>query len=349
MEQSATGEEFESAHSIEQLRMIFARMSDMVRHATRTGGDIKSVTKLISHYNDAITTRLIALLDLDEGIRLPEGATYLALGSEGRGEQTLRTDQDSAIVHADDLPADRLAEAERFAVRLAAALEALGVPRCPGNTMASNPRWRHSLSQWKHLLDLWISVPTPEHMAEFSMFQDLRALHGDETLGRQLCEHIRQSVQYNTSFLSNMAHFVVRFQPPLGMFGRIKVERSGEQRGKVDIKKGGIFAITIGASLLSLEAGIVGGNTWDKLERLGQLGLIAPGDLGEVEESFNCLVRLRLQQQLLAVDSGAEPSNCVDPVSMVEAERERLRQALKGVGVFLQIIRDHYQLELVSR
>ena len=342
-------QELESAQSIDQLRTIGARMLDMVRHASSTGADVKSLIQLISHFNDAFTLRLIAFLERDEGIRLPEGVTYLALGSEGRGEQTLRTDQDSAIVYVDDLPPGKLAEAERFAVRLVDALADLGVPRCPGNTMASNPQWRRSLSEWKQLLEQWISTPTPAHMVDFGMFQDLRMLHGDETLERQLRDHIRDTIQRNTLFLPSMARSIVRFQPPLGMFGRIKVERAGAHGGEVDIKKAGIFALTVGASLLALEAGIVGGSTWDKLEQLGEKGVIAPGDLETVKEAFTYLVHLRLQRQLKALAAGGKPTNHVNPLIMTDMERDRFRQALKGTGAFLRIIRDHYQLDLVSR
>jgi CBS domain-containing protein len=342
-------QELESAQSIDHLRTISARMLDMVRYATRTGADIKSLIQLISHFNDAFTHRLIAILECDEGIRLPEGAAWLALGSEGRGEQTLRTDQDSAVVYEDDLSPEKRADAERFAHRLVDALEDLGVPRCPGNTMASNPQWRHTLSEWKELLNQWIIVPTPEHMVNFGMFQDLRILHGDEALERSLRDYVRETVQSHTSFLANMARAIVRFQPPLGMFGRIKVEQRGENRGKVDIKKAGIFALTVGTSLLALEAGIVGGSTWDKLEQLGKRGSLAPSDLETVQESFTYLVQLRLQRQLRALDAGNKPTNHVDPLIMTEMERDRFRQALKGAGTFLRIIRDHYQLDLVSR
>ena len=256
-------QEIETAHSIDQLRALGVRLLDMVRFTISTGVDTKTIVYLISQFNDAITLRLIALLEGIEGIRLPEGAAYLVLGSIGRGEQTLRTDQDSAIVYSDDLPSEKFRDVERFATRLVDALEEVGVPRCPGNIMAANHQWRHSITEWKRLLDQWISVPTPEHILNFGMFKDLRALHGDETLGMQLRDHICAAVQRHTFFFHNMAGHVVRFPSPFTLFGRIRVEQNGEHKGVVDLKKAGIFAITTGASLLALEAGILGGNTWE--------------------------------------------------------------------------------------
>lgn len=342
-------QEIESAQSIDQLRKLGVRMLDMVTFASRAGADTGSLIQLISQFNDAITIRLIAVLDATEGIRLPEGAAYLALGSEGRGEQTLRTDQDSAVVYRDELPPKEVDEIARFSHRVMEALETIGVPRCPGNTMASNPNWRRSITGWKTLLDQWILTPTPQHMVDFGMFQDLRVQHGDGSLGQELHDHIRDSVRQHSFFLPNMARHVVRFPPPLGMFSRIKVERRGENRGKVDIKKAGIFAFTVGASLLALEAGITGGSTWDKLELLKQRGVIAAGDADRLIESYTFLVKLRLQRQLRSLAGGNPPSNHVDPMVLNDREREGFRQALKGVGTFLRIIRDHYQLDLVNR
>ncbi|KAF0220396.1 MAG: hypothetical protein FD174_1297 [Geobacteraceae bacterium] len=341
-------QEIEAAHSIDQLQALGVRLLDMVRFTISTGIDTKSVVQLISRFNDAITLRLIALLESTEGIRLPEGATYLVLGSGGRSEQTLCTDQDNAIVCIDDLSPEKLRDVERFAARLVDALEEIGIPRCPGNIMASTPQWRHSLTEWKQLLDQWITVPTPEHMLNFGMFQDLRSLHGDETLGIQLRDHIRDAVQRHAFFFPNMAGHVVRFPPPFTMFGRIRVEPGGEHKGKVDLKKTGIFAITGGASLLALEAGIIGGSTWEKLELLGKRGVLESGDLETIVEAFTFLTRLRLQWQLRELSANGKPTNHVDPLVMTDKERDQFRQALNGVNTFLWIFRDHYLLDFFS-
>ena len=341
--------EIDAARSIAELRLVSAKMLDTVILASKTGADIRGLVQLISHFNDAMTQRLIYLLEHEEGITLPQGASYLVLGSEGRGEQTLRTDQDSAMVCADDLGPDQQAQLERFALRIVEALESLGVPLCPGNTMASNPQWRHTLSEWKQLIEQWISVPKPEHMVNFGMFQDLRAIHGDPAFARQLHDHILAMVRRNEMFLHFVGRNILRFPPPLGMFGRFRVEKKGEHKGKIDLKKAGIFAITEGASLLALEVGVVDGTTWDKLELLGKRGVLSAIDLETVEESFSYLVRLRLQRQLKAMAAGNKASNHVDPLIMTDRERDRLRAALKGVATFLNIIRDHYQLNLISR
>jgi CBS domain-containing protein len=341
--------EIEAAPSIDALRALGAGMLDLVRIASRPGADIKIMVPKISRLNDTITLRLIALLESTEGIRLPDGATLLALGSEGRGDQVLRSDQDSAIVFVDDLPVGKLPDIERFANRLVDALQEIGVPRCPGNIMASNPRWRHSLFEWKRLLDQWIDAPTPEHTLNFGMFQGLRALHGDKTMEKRLHDHILTTVGRPSIFFPHMALHALRFPPPLSLLGRIRVERSGDQRGKVDLKKAGIFTITVGASLLGLEAGFIGGNTWEKLERLGKLGILAPGDLETIEKAFTFLVQFRLQWQLRELAATGKLTNHVDLRALSADERCQFRQALKGVTPFLRIMNSRYQLSFISR
>jgi len=207
-------QEIELAQSIEELRGLSSRLLETIRFAIKAGADARSLVQLISHFNDSFTLRIIALLEEQEGISLPAGAAYLALGSEGRNEQTLRTDQDSAIVYRDDLPESAQEGIARFSARLVDALEQVGVPRCPGNTMASNPQWRHSLSEWKGIVEEWINTPKPENTVNFGMFQDLRTLHGDPDLEGELRQHIIASVKNCFLFLPHMARHIVRFTPP---------------------------------------------------------------------------------------------------------------------------------------
>lgn len=341
-------QEIADARSIDALKGISARMLDTVDFAIRSNMSTKNMVQLISRLNDSITQRLITILENTEGIRLPDGATFLVLGSEGRGEQTLRTDQDNAIVYSDDLLSGELRNLELFANRLVDALEEIGVPRCPGNIMASNPQWRHSVSEWKQLLSQWITVPTPEHILNFGTFQDLRALHGDKTPVTQLRDHIREEVNCYSLFFPHMASHVVRFPSPFTIFGNIRVEQSGMHKGMVDLKKAGIFAVTTGASLLALEHGIIGGDTWGKLEGLGKSGFYSNNDLETIVTAFTFLVQLRLQQQLRDLTAGSKPANHVDPRLMTVNEHEQFRQALKGINTFIWIFRNHYLLDFIS-
>jgi CBS domain-containing protein len=342
-------QEIQTAESFADLQSINSSILDMVHSAMDAGADTRSLVHLIAHFNDGFTERIIQLMASTEGTTLPRHAAYLALGSEGRGEQTLRTDQDSAMVYADGMSAGEREQCARFAERLVDVLEFVGIPRCPGNTMASNPQWRHSLGDWKEMLEKWITVPDGENMVNFGMFQDFRTIHGDKSLEKDLRAFIHTTVQRHKLFFPHVAKNIVRFPPPLGMFGRIKVERTGSNRGKIDLKKAGIFAITEGASLLALENNVDDGTTWDKLEKLGQLSVLSKKDSERISEAFSQLVNFRLQHQLRELAAGNKPGNAVDPQRMPEKTRGQLREALRGVNLLLRIIREHYRLDFISR
>lgn len=342
-------QEIESAASIDQLKILGQKMSGMLHYAVKTNADVQSLIQLIAHFNDALTQRLIYILDYTQDIRLPAGAAYLSLGSEGRQEQTLRTDQDSAIVYSDNLSNDDIAGVRRFAEHIVAALERIGVPLCPGNMMASNPEWCHSLSEWKQLIEQWINRPDPDATVHLGVFQDLRVLHGDVSFEAELRTHICECARSNSIFFPSMARNIVRFKPPLGIFGRLLVEKKGDQRGKLDLKKGGLFALTRGISLIALEAGIMGGTTWSKLERLHHLHLVSDHDLEVLRDAFTFLIKMRLNKQLIALSSGKVVDNFVDPLVLLDRERDQLRAALRGVDTLLNILKSRYQLDMMAR
>jgi len=342
-------QEIESAASIGQLRNLGQKMTGMLRYAIKTNAHTQSLIQLISHFNDALTQRLIYILDRFHDVRLPAGAAYLSLGSEGRQEQTLRTDQDSAIVYRDDLSQDDIMKVRCFAERIVTALETIGVPLCPGEMMASNPEWCHTLSEWKHLIELWITRPDPDATLNFGVFQDLRVMHGDLFFEAELREFICECSRLNSIFFPSMARNIVRFKPPLGMFGRLQVEKKGEQRGKLDLKKGGVFALTRGIGLIALEAGIMGGTTWSKLERLHLLNVVSDHDFETIRDAFTFLVKMRLSRQLAAMSAGQPVDNFVDPKVLTDRERDRLREAFKGVETLLNIIKINYHLDLMAR
>lgn len=342
-------QEIESAGSIEQLRFLGQKMTGMVRYALKTNADTQSLIQLIAHFNDALVQRLIYILDRNHNVRLPAGAAYLSLGSEGRHEQTLRTDQDSAIVYRDDLSHDDIVAVRRFAGEISAALENIGVPLCPGNMMASNPQWCHSLSEWKALIESWIFYPCPEATVHFGVFQDLRVMHGDSAFEAELREYICECARCNSIFFPSMARNIVRFKTPLGVFGRLLVEKKGAHRGKLDLKKGGLFALTRGVSLIALESGFMGGTTWVKLERLHHLQVITDHDLEIILNAFTFLLQMRLRTQMNALLSGNSVDNCVDPAELTDRERDLLREAFKGVEMLLDILNCRYQLDLLAQ
>ncbi|MDX9709802.1 MAG: DUF294 nucleotidyltransferase-like domain-containing protein, partial [Trichloromonas sp.] len=229
--------DLERAESLDELKKIHQGVQDLVVFLSRSGVRTKDLVRLIATLNDRLVLRLIDLLRRERFADLPENFVFMVLGSEGRGEQTLSTDQDNAIICADGLDAEALGRIETFSQALIDGLIQIGVPECPGGIMAKNTFWRRSLEDWSVALDQRISVPSPENILSFSMFADIRGVWGGMSLVDSLKSAVIRRAMEEDLFLSRMAANVVRFVPPLGMFGSLKVEKQGAYRGLIDLKK----------------------------------------------------------------------------------------------------------------
>ena len=339
--------DIEKASSIEALRELHQRIQKLILHLSGTGIAIREMVKLIAHLNDQILIRLIELVRRDRYPDLTEDFAFVVMGSEGRGEQTLSTDQDNAIIYADSVQGEALARLEAFSVDLIDALISIGVPPCPGGIMAKNPPWRRSMSEWRMALTSWLSTPSPENVMTGSMFMDLRALHGRHDLVHSLREHALEFMSQERIFLVRMAQNMTHFAPPLGWFGRIKSEKSGPYRGMVDLKRAGIFAITDGVKTLAMESRCLDGSTHDRLEALVERGVLKADQMADLRAAFDFLVLKRLHGQVATLRRGEKPTNYLALDELNAMEQGELRLALQGVARFQTFIHQHFNLQLL--
>lgn len=339
--------DIEEAGTIAELRILHERVEGLVVHLVGTGVSIRDLGRLIAHLNDRIQIRLIGLLLATRFHDLPGRWAYVVLGSEGRREQTLTTDQDNALIYADDLSVDEVAKIEAFSRELTEGLIAIGIPPCPGGIMAKNPEWRRSLGAWQDAIDQWLATPTSENILSGSMLFDLRTLYGDGRLEQELKEHISRRLQFEPMFLRYAAANVVRFKTPIGWFGKLKAETEGEHRGELDVKKAGIFAVTEGLKVLALEAGIIGGGTHERLEALFSAGIFDRSRADDLMACFDTLVYFRLRSQVNAIREGRKPTNFIDLEHFTRTEKGRLKLALEGVDTLHDFLSLRFHLELL--
>jgi CBS domain-containing protein len=341
--------DIEEADNIADLSKLHRQIQDLVLHLVGTGATTRNLVRMIAHLNDRLLIRLIEILRVEKFPALTDRFAFVVLGSEGRREQTLSTDQDNAIVHADDLTPEEAAQLAAFSHALIEALIAIGVPPCPGGIMAKNEFWRRSRTEWIRVVDDWLSTPTPENILNGSMFFDIRTLYGEPSLEQQLKDHIAKSLSKEAVFLVHTTVNVLRFKTPLGWFGRIKTIKKGELRGKLDVKKAGIFAVTEGIKVLALEAGILNGGTRERLQGLVEAKVLAAEQAQDLEASFDFLVFLRLRCQVRAIREGREPDNYVSLDHLNHMEKGRLKLALKEVRSFQTFLQRHFQIDLMMR
>jgi CBS domain-containing protein len=283
------------------------------------GFGAEPLTQLISALNDRLSESVIAL----ESVKHDLGGLrwcWVALGSEGRGEQTIATDQDNAIVFESE---DAAAQAKLLAFGRAVntTLDACGFPLCKGGIMAGNPQNCLSLEQWRARFAAWLRAPTPQALLDASIFFDFRPLVGDIGLATDLRAWIARSLPGNQSFLHLMAKNALLAGPPIGFFGNLE---SGSDSAGIDLKTQGTRVFVDAARVYALATGTTSTHTATRLREAGH-AIGAPGD--EVESSvaaFFYLLLLRLRRQ----QSATTDPNRIDPAALNSLERRVLKESL---------------------
>ena len=303
------------------------------------------VTGVLSRLNDTITERVLDLLRAR--YRLPPARwCWLGLGSEGRVEQTLATDQDNGLVFSatDDGEARELRELFLPFTRAAnQALADCGFPLCDGDVMGGNPRWCLSRSEWLESFTTWVRTPEPEALLNASIFFDFRPLAGDAALAADLRRELATLTRGNEIFLRMMTANALAAPPPLGRLRDfVTVPESG---GTLDLKKFGSRIFVDAARIFSLGSG--GGEiaTVARLRRAAQDGIMPAADAEAAVHAFHCLQGVRLAAQAAAIASGAAPGNQIDPESLNEFDRRLLLEALRQARSLQQRLKTRFHIE----
>lgn len=318
----AAGHAIELARDGDSLKEAAGAIRRFASSMLIRGMGAEPLTQIISALNDRLTERIVELETQKHDLTDLRWC-WIALGSEGRGEQTIATDQDNAIVFEAEGAAAQ-ARLLRFASAINATLDACGFPLCKGGIMAGNPQNCLSSEQWRARFSTWLRAPTPQALLDASIFFDLRPLAGDAELAANLRDWITRAIPGNQSFLHLMARNALLTGPPIGFFGNLE---SGKDSSGIDLKTQGTRVFVDAARVFALAAGIASTHTATRLREAGR-AIGAPVD--EVESSvaaFFYLLLLRLRRQQPGPAAGAEP-NRIDPAALNSLERRVLKESL---------------------
>lgn len=313
------------ADSVESLAAIAADVRRVSYHLVAQGVAAAQLTRLISHLNDQLTTRLLTLACTRFGAD-PDAFCWLALGSEGRGEQTIATDQDNGIVFAGDA-ADQpkwLALADWVNVALADC----GFPLCKGNIMARNPQWCLTLAQWRDLFANWIDRGDPESLLASSIFFDFRGIFGNTALAADLRSDVTARAARNSRFLKQMSDNALRNRPPApGMFESLL---GADTPATVDLKMNGTVPFVDAARIWVLAAGLTETRTSERFQRLGDMDRLPPVDAAAWIDAFEFLQLMRLRRQHQRGErAGDDNPNIVDTATLSPLDRRILKEAFR--------------------
>ncbi|ADK84173.1 putative CBS domain and cyclic nucleotide-regulated nucleotidyltransferase [Desulfarculus baarsii DSM 2075] len=351
----ALAREIDKAESVDELVGLHGRVDRVIERLLRLGGSARDMLELVTEFNDRLTHKLVQLCEADmeaQGLGpAPTPYCWLALGSEGRREQTLRTDQDNAIVFA-NVPADSLGAVKGWflglAHRVTRALEACGFPLCNGDVMADNPRWCQTLDQWKDVFGGWVSQPKPLTLRMASIFFDFRAIYAESDYDEALREHLRQALEGNRLFLRFMAKNGLYNRAPLGFLRQLVVERGGEHKNKLNLKNSGLMPLVDGARVLALDQGVMATGTLDRLAAAAEAGVLRPALAADLAEAFGFITLMRIGRHLEARAAGQTPDNYIDPASLGSLQRKTLKESFRVISEFQALLEHRYQTWLLT-
>lgn len=274
----------------------------------------------------------------------PPPAPYavLVLGSGGRGESLLAPDQDNALVHRGGAGDDPwFAELGR---RMTDLLDAAGLPYCPGGVMASRPDWRHHLDGWRQRIGGWIGHPESDSLLMVDIFYDLQPVFGDAELAATLQAEALEAARRARGFLAVLGAQLEALNPPLGLFGRFRLDAEG----RLDLKLGGLLPVVQGARVMALQHGLAATATRDRLDALAAAGVLTGRDHAALTAGHALLLDVVLRQQIDDLRGGRAAGTRVDPRRFPPEVAARVKDAVRAVDALRMLVRDGLQRAAVS-
>ena len=329
--------QIDKAESIDELRPIGDDMVHLIRALHTKGVKVRYISKLVNALNAKVHRKVFELCVAPEA---REQCALIVMGSEGRGEQMLRTDQDNGLIIAEGVSNDFVAAMTQFHAHLAT----LGFPDCPGNVMVTNPQWRRSLGGYKTRIDGWVDTMDETALQALNIFLDAQCVAGNGMLLEEAKGYLFARFEGRDDVLAHMAKAALSFDTPLSVFSGLVVEKS--RHNSIDLKKGGIFAIVHGIRVLSLQKKIRETNTFERIKQLNNIGVFDKSFATELMEAYDTLLSIRLRTRLQH-PGGVGTLNDVEPGKLDKIERDLLKDSFKVVNNFKKLLTYHFHLNMV--
>ncbi len=328
------------AEDLPSLQHLAGQIRLFARNLMGQGVQARQLTELISHLNDLLTERLIHLIAGRRRIDLAK-ACWLAFGSEGRGEQTVATDQDNGLVFATDNPARDRPAWLAMALEVNEALDLCGYPLCQGRVMASNPDCCLSGDEWQHRFVQWIEQGAPEDLLKASIYFDLRPLAGNAELAAPLRNLLNTVPARMPRFLKQVAENALRHRPPLNWRGALDTQ-DVNGRPTMDLKLQGTTLFVDAARLYALAHGIPAVGTRARLEAAAPFMRVSPQEGQAWITAFEFLQMLRLQAQM-GPPLAQGHANLVDTGALNDIDQRMLKETLRTARRLQQRMQLDYQ------
>ena len=322
------------ATTVSDLALAATKIEGQTRMLRRQGVKIEVVSEIVSDLNRHLFAKLFQLV---ASKNLREKGCLIVMGSEGRGEQTIRTDQDNGLILSEPVAEDEL---QAFRDSFNRALESFGFPPCPGNVMVRNPVWSKTADEYRADFRRWFALPDEASHMNIAIFYDAAAVAGDPELLSSTKQDLIEAMSGERARLAHFAKAIDAFPTPIGLFNNLITSK--DQGDALDLKKGGIFPIVHGVRALALEHRLLETGTAARIERLSEAGVFTEEFARELTQALRFLMTLRLDGQLSAAGSGS----WVRPAALSSMERDLLRDAFQIVKRLRELVRRHFNLNM---
>ncbi len=329
--------QIDKAINIDDLKKLQGDLKNLITTLMVKGVKVRYISKLVSTLNEKVYKKVFEMCLSSE---LQKDCALIVMGSEGREEQIIKTDQDNALIVKDGADLELFYEPM---MKLNSYLLELGFPKCKGDVMVSNKFWRRNLSGYKLLIDEWSHSMDEINVQNLSIFLDAKCVSGDEKLLSELNQYLYFNFNKRDDILAHVAKAVLNFETPLSLFSGFVLEK--EHENKLDLKKGGIFALVHGIRTLSLQYEIEQTNTIERIKELNNKGIIDKTFATELIESFDTLSAIRLKVMLDA--KSMNESNYINPKDLEKIQRDLLKDSFKIINKFKKFMSFHFHLNMV--
>ncbi|KAA3656653.1 MAG: signal transduction protein, partial [Calditrichaeota bacterium] len=322
------------------------RLPYIVNDLLNNGTITENINKLITSVSDNVLGKLIDIA-LKELPPPPVHFSFLILGSEGRREQTLKTDQDNAIIF-EDVPEHNLQSVQNYFLELGRKvcgwLDACGYEYCNGDIMAQNPKWCQPLSMWKKYFRTWILTPEPKAVMLSTIFFDFRSAAGNANLANNLKDYLKGNLKQREAnlFFYHLAQNCLKVRPPIGFFRNFVVQSKGEHRHAFDLKKAMTPMVDF-ARIYALENEVDETNTMERFARLHMHNLLTNTQLEEITQAYDYLMHMRLARHATAIiDEASSADNYINPKKLNKLDQKLLKEIFSLTGELQQKLSVHF-------
>jgi CBS domain-containing protein len=325
--------QIEKATTIEDLKRASGDIVKTVKSLFVKSVKTTYIAKMVAQLNAKVYRKLFEFVVPPE---LQEQCSLLVMGSEGRNEQILKTDQDNALIIKDGIDIEQF---RPLMEKFTASLIEFGFPPCDGKIMVNNPYWCKSFSDFDKQLDIWLAGSDKDDYMNLAIFFDAKTVAGESTMLDQLKQKLFDKIDNKDVYMAYFAKNSLLFDTPIGMFSNLIAKND-----EIDLKKGAIFALVQGVRSLALEHKLFEQSTTARIKNLSNQGVIEKEKAKELIEAFSLLLRLKLQGQMAELNSGKQIDNNINLTTLSKIQRDMLKDSFQIVNEFKKFITHHFKL-----